>query len=254
MTASAIYRGAVRHRRFEPAPHAFTHRLHMMYVDLAELPGLLDGRLLASARRPAPIRFRREDYLGPAARPLADAVRDLVLERTGRRPEGPVRLLTHLRTFGHVFNPVSFYYCFDGAGERVDTIVAEITNTPWRERHAYVLPANPGGSPAARHRHRFRKSFHVSPFMPMEIDYDWRFTEPGPRLAIRMENESAEGRKVFDATLSLERVEISTGSLARALLRHPFMGLEILAAIHWHALRLYAKKCPFYPHPRKRLA
>ena len=96
------------------------------------------------------MRFRRSDYLGDPAVPLADAVRALVAERLGSAPQGPIRLLTHLRTFGHCFNPVSFYYCFAADGERLEAIVAEVTNTPWGERHAYVLPR--GDADAASRR------------------------------------------------------------------------------------------------------
>ena len=137
---SCIYRGHVRHRRFTPVEHAFRYPLFMMYLDLDELPHVLDVHPLWSARRPAPAWFRRRDYHGDAAVPLDEAVRATVAEQTGSRPRGPIRLLTHLRYFGYCFNPVSFYYCFDEEDRRVETIVAEVNNTPWGERHCYVLP------------------------------------------------------------------------------------------------------------------
>ena len=137
---------------------------------------------------------------------------------------------------------MSFYYCFDASGERVETILAEINNTPWNERHAYVLRRQD------RLRFRFPKSFHVSPFMPMALDYDWRFSTPGARLAVHMENRQA-GRKLFDATLALERREIGAASLAGALARFPLMGAQVLGAIYWQALRLWARRTPFYAHP-----
>ena len=111
VTHSAVYEGTVRHRRFAVRRHELNHRLSMAYLDLDELPRLAGGRLLR--RRPGLVRFRRRDYLGDPAVPLADAVRALVAERTGAAPDGPIRLLTNLRTLGRCFNPVSFYYCFD---------------------------------------------------------------------------------------------------------------------------------------------
>jgi DUF1365 family protein len=219
----------------------------MAYLDLAELEEVFHGRWLWSARRPAIAWFKRADYLGDASRPLDDEVRERVWRETGARPRGPIRLLTHLRMFGHCFNPVSFYYCFDARGERVETVVAEITNTPWRERHAYVLPV-PVDAMRGAMRFRFGKSFHVSPFMPMAQQYDWRFGAPGERLAVHMENHDGHG-KVFDATLALERREIGAASLAGALARHPFLTLRVLGAIHWQALLLWAKRVPVYAHP-----
>jgi hypothetical protein len=215
----------------------------MAYLDLAELDEVFRGRWLWSAERPALAWFNRADYLGDAAVPLDEAVRERVRCETGVRPRGPIRLLTHLRMFGHCFNPVSFYYCFDALGERVETVLAEITNTPWRERHAYVLPARDGEL-----HFRFGKSFHVSPFMPMALEYDWRFGAPGRHLAVHMANHDSSG-KVFDATLALERREIGAASLAGALARHPFMTLRVLGAIHLQALQLWAKRVPSYTHP-----
>jgi DUF1365 family protein len=155
--------------------------------------------------------------------------------------------------FGHSFNPVSFYYCYEAAGEHVEAIVAEITNTPWNERHAYVLAAPAIAGTASTLRFRLGKSFHVSPFMPMRLRYDWRFTEPGPRLAVYMRNEDDAGALLFDATLALRRREIGTASLALALLRFPFASLRVLAAIYWQALLLKLKRVPFHPHPAKRI-
>jgi len=246
---SALYSGWVSHHRVSPTRNRFRYRLYMAWVDLAELPQLFDRYWLWSARRPAPAWFRRADYLGPADQPLDTVVRDLVANRLGRRPTGAVRLLTHLRYFGHCFNPVSFYYCYDERG-RLDAIAAEITNTPWGERHQYVLDvaqarAVDGG---ATHTWHFQKTFHVSPFLPMDMEYEWRFDEPGRELHVHMRN-ARHGAHVFDATLCLRRSPITGANLARALVSYPLMTIKVVAMIHWQALKLLLKRTPFYPHP-----
>jgi DUF1365 family protein len=250
---SAIYEGTVRHRRFEPVRHEFRYALFMMYLDLDELPTLFDGRWLWGTGRAALARFRREDYLGTADVPLIEAVRDEAARLTGARPGGPVRMLTHLRYFGLVMNPVTFYYCFRPDGEWVDAILAEITNTPWKERHTYALRVDGNASGRDEQAHRFAKAFHVSPFMPMDQTYEWTFGEPGRRLRVHMTNRVGDER-VFDATLALEREEISGRSLARALTRHPWMTARVATGIYWQALRLRLAGAPYHEHPRRKAA
>jgi hypothetical protein len=250
---SALYTGRLSHRRFSPVAHAFRYHVTFCWLDLAELDTVFNGRWLWSTRRPALAWLRRADYLGDPVVPLDQAVRDLVERRTGMRPPGPIRLLTQLRSFGACFNPVSFYYCYDPAGTRIDTVIAEITNTPWGERHAYVLPAPMGERDEDFGlRFRFGKRFHVSPFMPMNQQYDWTLGEPGPALRIRMLNRTQGGERVFDAALALERREITGPNLAWALARHPVASLDVLRKIHWQALRLWLKRAPFYGHPGAR--
>jgi len=254
---SALYTGWVQHRRFGPARNAFRYPVFMSWIDLAELPRAFDGRWFWSARRAALARFRREDYLGDPAIPLDAAVRDRVQQHTGHRPRGPIRLLTQLRFFGYSFNPVSFYYVYDEADEHVECIVAEITNTPWKERHAYVLPIGEADRHSGRaFRFSFDKQFHVSPFMPMEQHYDWSFGAPGAGLHVHMENFSLdadqEQRPLFDATLNLRRQEMTAGAMARALLRFPLSSLRVVALIHWQALKLLIKRVPVHTHPDKR--
>lgn len=248
-TGSAIYEGKVRHRRFEPVEHVFEYRMFMMYLDLDELPSIFQGTPLWSANRPAPARFRREDFLGPADVPLKQAVLDKVESVSGERPRGRVHMLAHLRYFGHVFNPVVFYYVHDRGGD-LDHIVAEITNTPWKERHSYVLRV-PRDRSLEGHRFRFFKEFHVSPFMDMDMVYDWRFTAPGERLRVHMENHKG-GRRWFDATLDMERKRLTPGALNRALVRYPFLTARVVAGIYLHAARLKLKGAEFHPHPAKR--
>jgi len=224
----------------------------MMYLDLAEVECVLSMCRLWGRSRWRPARFRREDYLGPPSLPLDEAVRRRVEESLGWRPTGPIRMLTHVRYFGYIFNPVTFYYCFDGSG-RVSAIVAEITNTPWGERHTYVLDSQqPRPDPTVRPmRWRFAKDFHVSPFLPLDLQYDWTFTQPADSLLVHMNvRDSHEGvPRVFDATLRLKRREITPARLRNVLFQYPLLTAQIILKIHLEALRLWIRRAPVFPHP-----
>lgn len=248
---SCIFEGTIRHRRFTPVEHGYAYSLFMMYLDLDELPQIFRHRWAWSSERPALARFNRKDHLGDPAQPLSEAIRDLVATSTGTRPHGPIRLLTHLRYFGYGFNPVSFYYCYDRDGRRVETIVAEVNNTPWGEQHSYVLSDALNEAGSGRKRYRFNKAFHVSPFMDMDVQYDWRFVDPGRRLTIHMDNWQ-HGQRFFDATMTMTRTEITGPSLARVLANHPFMTAKVIGTIYWNALRLWLKGVPFHARPGNR--
>lgn len=244
MSASCIYEGTIRHRRRAPQ-RELSHSIALLYLDLEELPDLLGGRLMHWA--PGPMRFRRRDYHGDRGTPLAQAVRDTVQERSGVRPDGPIRLLTQLRSFGLCFNPVSFYYCMRQDGPGVEAILAEVTNTPWRERHAYVLRAQEQDDTAIEAS--FAKQLHVSPFMGMDHAYRARASVPGQTLSVHVQSRR-DGASVFDATLQLSRRELTPAAARRLSMSYPLGAVRVLGLIYGHAIGLRLAGAKVHPHPR----
>lgn len=246
---SCIYRGMVQHARHQPHEHRFSYQLFMMYLDLSELYQVFAGRWLWSARWPTLAWFRRRDHLGDPRRPLDVCVRELVHQKTGLLLQGPIRLLTNLRYAGYVMNPVSYYYCFDLSGERLEAVVAEIHNTPWGERHCYVLTPPKGEECKDGFQTEHLKDFHVSPFMPMDLVYHWQFIRPAAGLTVKIAL-SRLGEHVFDASLALQRLPITGTNLFHTLVAFPCMTARVVTAIYWQAFRLWMKKTPFFAHPK----
>lgn len=242
---SALYEGKVTHLRGRDVSHHFTSALTMCYLDLDELPRLLRSHPLWSAGRARPVQFRRSDYSGDPTTPLADSLRRLVEEETGRET-GPVRLLAHLRTWSWCFNPLALGFVFDPAGEKVTAVVASVSNTPWRERHDYVLPADGDGRVDCRRE----KKMHVSPFLPMDETYRFRIEPPGNHLRAIVEAEE-EGGIALRATLHLRRRPLDWRSMTLLPLRHPASSWRVSSGIYSQAARLSLKRAPFFPHPTK---
>ncbi|MEH6580769.1 MAG: DUF1365 domain-containing protein [Halioglobus sp.] len=242
---SRLYEGILRHRRVSPRNHAFQYRVFMPYLCLDELPELFADKSFWSATGRALGEFRRSDFLGDPALPLSSEVRRRIHEETGEAHSGPIYLLANLRYFGHIINPIACYYCYSEDESRLEYIVAEVNNTPWDERHSYVLP---GPTTGKWLKTDFDKAFHVSPFNPMSMCYHWRSNTPDRRLVLHMEN-SSEGEKVFDATLSLSAQPLTASNLNKYLFRYPLMTVKVVFAIYWQALRLYLKGVPIHTHP-----
>ena len=241
--ASALYEGTLHHRRFGPGPtNEFSYRVTMPCLDLAEIDAVAALHPLWSSRRPAPVRYRREDFFGDPATPLDESIRGLVEEHTGERPRGAVTMLANLRTWGWLFNPISVYFCANAEGTGIDHMVCDVQNTPWHERHPYVV-----GPPG---QHRFAKALHVSPFLPMDLDYVVTYTAPGDRLLVRFDVLQGEER-LLEATLSLRRRPLDRASMGSLVWATPAMTHRVSAGIYRQAARLRRRGAPFFTHPAK---
>lgn len=249
---SAIYEGRVIHHRTTPVDHRFTYQVAMVLLDLAEIDEICTLHPLWSAESRNVISYRRSDYLGDPRIPLDEAVRTTVAERLGSSPQGPIAVLTHLRTWGWLFNPITTYYCYDDDGQTVEAVVVEVTNTPWHERTAYVLPG--AGT------HQTPKGLHVSPFLPMDLVHRFTIGTPGPHLILGIDDfRSGDGPDedleaagpVFRASLAMRRRAISRSAMGRLVWRHPFMTTRVSAGIYRQAAALAAKRVPFQKHPAK---
>lgn len=245
---AALYTGTVWHTRHTPKPHEFRYRLFMVWLDLDQLDFAFRKRVAWSHRFPTLAWFRRKDHIGNPKTPLGDFIRSTVAESTGSRPSGPIRMLTHLRYFGFYMNPITLYYCYDAEDRQVETVVAEVHNTPWNERHIYIWPGEVCRDPQSAFR--CAKAFHVSPFMEMNHAYRCRLNEPGSKLDVQLHNIQ-NGTVVFGAGMNLERQPWTTGNLVRTLATYPAMTLRVFAAIYWQALRLWWKGVPFQPYPKR---
>ncbi len=246
---SAIYQGSVMHRRYTPVLHQFRYPLFMMYLDLTELPTLFNRYWLWSYEKSNWASFWRRDHVGDPKQSLADYIREWIHTEIGQKPTGPIRLLTHLRFLGYCFNPVSFYYVFNPTDTAVDYIVAEVCNTPWGERHCYLLHAG-NQEKDLEHTYRVQKALHVSPFMTMDYQYQLAFDSPGSHLVVKMKNFKGE-QVDFEANLVLKRHEITSKNLAKILIKHPAMTVKVIIAIYWQALKLWLKRVPFVDHPKR---
>lgn len=286
---SCLFNGTIRHRRFTPVLNRFKYQMFMWYIDLDEVDTLAQTLWFFRKGRFGIASFNRADYVGDSEKDLKTEVLKAVqafYENNGRAlPDiSSVRMLTHIRYFGLVINPVSFYYCFD-AQNNLKAIVAEITNTPWGEKHRYILPSENEIKSADKSqavnsekyttndastltstklrsgtvRFDFEKSFHVSPFNPMQMDYRWVFKTPSEKLAVHMDNiihaghssDTAAGdapEKHFDATLNMTQEPLDKA--LGLLLKQPVVTVKVALGIYWQALKLWLKRSPFYDHPK----
>jgi DUF1365 family protein len=252
----ALCPGTVWHHRAWPAEHRFETRVSYVWLDPDRPDALTAAHPLWSHRRPAPARFRAIDYGANRHVQLGEQVRRRLEPVLGRRPDGPLRMLTQVRRWGWLFNPITLFVVWNA--DDLDTpvgAVIEVTNTPWKERHQYAvaLARDPAG--ADRFTAEMPKVLHVSPFLDEQWDYVVRLSSGDPgSIALEIDVMARDSDEVIVSTmLRVDRTPVTAGSLTRALVT-AFPTHRVSAGIHLQAARLWRKRVPFVAHPSKRPA
>jgi len=239
---ACLYKGWVNHTRLTPFKHNFTYPLFMVMLDLEEIPNCFSGLPGWSTKPFRPVQFRREDYYGQTNVSLYDSIKQLVKVRTNKNINGPIKLLTHLRYFGHCFNPISVYYCYNENEKDIEAVVAEVSNTPWNEKFCYVLPIE-----NIKEDLEIQKEFHVSPFLPLDLTYRFQIAEPNDELALNIYVENNK-QTVLIAKMNMTQKKLTRTSSLKTLVRFPLMTLQIITKIYWQALKLKLKGATIYNH------
>ncbi len=243
MLRNSACEGWVVHRRGEPR-HQFRYRVWMLLADTAEL-AREGSALLGRRRRFSVLQLRTTDYLNVDGDVLRGV--NAYLQQHGLPACDRVFVLSQPRSWGVFFNPVNFYFCF--SGDALCYVLPEINNTPWDEKHVYLLDVRDQRQ-RDELRCSFRKTFHVSPFLPMDLDYQWRIRlqDDAIHIAIRLLKDDHE---LLFAGLYLSARAIGAGALNRGRYRYAMQNLLTLARIYWQAGKLYSKRSTFHAHPRQ---
>jgi DUF1365 family protein len=243
---SFIYSGKVNHRRFEQSYHSFSYSLYMMAIDIDEAEqNRLNKTWLFGTRWFKPIRFKQIDYIKGDPGLLRERIQRKLTESGIKEQPAHMTILVQCRCFGLYFSPANFVFCYNHEGI-CNRMLVEVSNTPWNKRHYYLVDLT--------NTEPTEKSFHVSPFMDLDMKYFWQVKPPSPdrkAMSVRIENQRNNGDVAFDATLALKQLPLTSTHLRRIWIRQPMMTLAVLTGIYVQAFRLFTKKIKFVTYQTK---
>lgn len=232
------------HRRVRPRRHKLSYRVCSALFDLDELPALDREISGFGYNRAAPVSFHDRDHGPGEDRPLKPWIEGLLSAAELKPDGGPVKLLCYPRVFGYAFNPISVYFCFKRSGELL-AIVHQVNNT-FHQRHSYVIPVSPTNDGVIVQR--CAKKMYVSPFIAMDMTYDFRIRPPADEVTIAITDSDQDG-PLLHASFHGERRPLSRLSALRLLAQFPFLTIKVIAGIHWEALKLWLKGIPLVTRP-----
>lgn len=243
---SCLYETDVMHCRIRPKRHQFNSSLFMFYLDLDEIDRLENVSKLIGHNKNRIYNFMDKDHFDLDGTTIKEKVLNYLQDKVDTESIKKIMLLTNLRTFGYVFNPVSFYFCFDLQNKPV-CVVPEICNT-FREIKPFFIKDIEEGKNTFRSQQK--KNFYISPFVSVDMPLDFKVRIPDEQLNIQIDDYDEQGKFLY-ATMSGRKVQLTKRNLILYSLKFPFVTLKIISLIHFHALLLWLKKVPYFEKNEK---